>query len=76
MLSNCGAGEDFWESLGLQGDQNSNPKGNQLWIFIRRTDAEADSPVLWLPDAKSWLIGKDLFLYTLISRLLIISNTM
>ena len=37
-----------------------NPKGSQLWIFIRRTDAEADSPVLWLPDAKSWLIGKDL----------------
>ena len=35
-----------------------NPKGNQLWIFIGRTDAEA--PILWLPDAKSWLIEKDL----------------
>ena len=34
-----------------------NPKGNQFWIFIGRTDAEA--PVLWPPDAKSWLIGKD-----------------
>ena len=34
-----------------------NPKGKQLWIFNGRTDAEA--PVLWLPDAKSWLIGKD-----------------
>ena len=34
-----------------------NPKGNQLWIFIGRTDAEA--PVLWPPDAKNWLIGKD-----------------
>ena len=32
-----------------------NPKGNQLWIFIGRTDAEAEAPILWLPDAKSWL---------------------
>ena len=37
-----------------------NPKGNQPWIFIRRTDAEAETPVLWPPDAKSWLTGKDL----------------
>ena len=36
------------------------PKGNQSWIFIGRTDAEAETPVLWLPDAKSWPIGKDL----------------
>ena len=36
-----------------------HPKGNQSWIFIGRTDAEAEAPVLWLPDAKSWLIGKD-----------------
>ena len=36
-----------------------NPKGNQSWIFIGRTDAEAEAPVLWPPDAKSWLIGKD-----------------
>ena len=36
-----------------------NPKGNQPWIFIGRTDAEAEAPVLWPPDAKSWLIGKD-----------------
>ena len=35
------------------------PKGNQSWIFIGRTDAEAETPILWLPDAKSWLIGKD-----------------
>jgi len=34
-----------------------NPKGNQAWTFIGRTDAEA--PILWLPDVKSWLIGKD-----------------
>ena len=33
-----------------------NPKGNQSWIFIRRTDVEAEAPILWPPDAKSWLI--------------------
>ena len=37
-----------------------NPKGNQPWIFIRRTDAEAEAPELWPPDVKSRLIGKDL----------------
>ena len=36
-----------------------NLKGNQSWIFIGRTDAEAETPVLWPPDAKSWLTGKD-----------------
>ena len=36
-----------------------NPKGNQLWIFIGRTDTEAEAPMFWPPDAKSWLIGKD-----------------
>ena len=36
-----------------------NPKGNQSWIFIGRTDAEAEIPVLWPPHAKSWPIGKD-----------------
>ena len=36
-----------------------NPKGNQSWIFIRRTDAEAGAPILWPPDAKSCLNGKD-----------------
>ena len=36
-----------------------NPKGNQSWIFIGRTDAKAEIPILWPPDAKSWLIGKD-----------------
>ena len=56
MLSNCGAGEDSWESLGLQETKSVIPKGNQPWIL--RTDAEA--PVLWLPDVKSCLIGKNL----------------
>ena len=36
-----------------------NPKGNQPWIFIGRTNAETEAPVLWPPDGKSWLIGKD-----------------
>ena len=36
-----------------------NPKGNQSWIFIGRTDAEAETPILWPPDAKKWLNGKD-----------------
>ena len=36
-----------------------NLKGNQPWIFIGRTDTEAEAPILWPPDGKSWLIGKD-----------------
>ena len=39
--------------------QPVNPKGNQPWIFIGRTDAEADALILWPSDAKSWFIGKD-----------------
>ena len=51
MLLNCGVGEDSWESLGLQGDQS--------WDFFGRNDAKAETPVLWVLYAKSWLIGKD-----------------
>ena len=36
-----------------------HPKGNHSWIFIRRTEAAAETPILWLPDVKNWLIGKD-----------------
>ena len=36
-----------------------NPKGSQHWIFIGRTDTETDAPILWPPDVKSWLTGKD-----------------
>ena len=36
-----------------------NPKGNQSWILIGRTDAEAETPILWPPDTKNWLLGKD-----------------
>ena len=39
--------------------QPVHPKGKQSWIFIGSTDAEAETPVLWPPDAKNWLIGKD-----------------
>ena len=39
--------------------QPVHPKGNQSWIFIRRTDAEVETPILWPPDMKSWLIWKD-----------------
>ena len=39
--------------------QPVHPKGNQSWIFIERTDAEAETPIVWLPDEKNWLIGKD-----------------
>ena len=39
--------------------QRVHPKGNQSWIFIGRTDAEAETPMLWPPDAKNWLIVKD-----------------
>jgi len=39
--------------------QPVHPKGNQSWIFIGRTDAEAETPILWPPDAKSWFIWKD-----------------
>ena len=45
--------------LGCKAIKPVNSKGNQSWIFIGRTDAEAETPVLWLPDAKNWVIGKD-----------------
>ena len=36
-----------------------HPRGDQSWVFIGRTDVEAETPILWLPDAKNGLIGKD-----------------
>ena len=39
--------------------QPVHPKGNQSWVFIGRTDAEAEAPILWPPDLKNWLIWKD-----------------
>ena len=59
MLLNCGVGEDSWESLGLQGDPTSPFWRISAWDFFGRNDAKAETPVLWPPHAKSWLIGKD-----------------
>jgi len=61
MLLNSGVGEESWESLGQQGDQPVHPKGDQSWIFIGRTDAEAETetPILWPPVEKNWPIGED-----------------
>ena len=39
--------------------QPVHPKGNQSWVFIGRTDVEAETPILWQPDVKNGLIGKD-----------------
>jgi len=60
MFLNCGVGEDSWQSFGQQGDQASQSKGNQFWIFIGRTDAKAEAPILWPHDVKNWLTEKDL----------------
>ena len=59
MLLNCAVGEDSESPLDSKGIQPVNPKGNQSWRFIGRTDAETETPILWLPDAKNWLTGKD-----------------
>ena len=59
MLLNCCIGEDSWESLGLQGIKPVSSKGNQSWILIGRTNAEAQVPISQPPDMKSWLIRKD-----------------
>ena len=53
MLLNCGVGEDPCESLGLQVDLTSLSKGDQSWVFIGRTDVEAETPIFWPPDADS-----------------------
>ena len=59
MLMNWGVGEDSWESLGLQGDLPVHYEEDQPWDFFGRTDAKAETPVIWPPHEKSWLIGKD-----------------
>ena len=63
MLKNwyfqTGVGEDFWELFDSKEIKPVNPKGNQPWIFIRRTDGEAKAPIVWPPDTKKQLIGKD-----------------
>ena len=55
----CDPGEDSWESLDCKEIKPVHPKGSQSWLFIGRSDAEAETPILWPPDVKKWLIGKD-----------------
>ena len=52
MRLNCGVGEDSQESLGQQGDKPINPKGDPPGIFIGKTGAEVEAPILWPPDTK------------------------
>ena len=59
MLLNCGVGEDLESPLDCKDIQPVHPKGDQSWVLIGRTDVEAETPTLWPPDAKSWLIWKD-----------------
>ena len=53
MFLNCGVGEDSLESLGLMEIQPVHPKGVQSWVFIEKTDVEAEAPILFPPDVKS-----------------------
>ena len=59
----CHLGSPTWRPSNRNMDckeiQPVNPKGDQSWLFTGRTDAEAETPILWLPDSKSWLIWKD-----------------
>ena len=59
MLLNCGIGGDSYSPRDCKEIQPVHPKGNQSWIFIGRTDAEAEAAILWPPNAKHWLIWKD-----------------
>ena len=66
MLSNCGVGENSWESLGLQGDPTTPFCRRSVLGFLwslkeisPRNDANAETPLLWPPHVNSWLIGKD-----------------
>ena len=49
----------LYESLGCKEIQPAHPKEDQSWVFIGRTDVEDETPILWPPNVKSWLIGKD-----------------
>ena len=59
MLLNCGVGEDSWEPLDYKEIQPVHPKGDQSWVFIGRTDVEAETLILWPPDVTNWRIWKD-----------------
>ena len=60
MLLNCGVEKTLESPLDSKEIQLVHPNGNQSWIFIGRTDAEAETQILWPLDIKNWLIGKDL----------------
>ena len=55
----CGLEKTLENSLDCKEIQPVHPKGDQSWLFIERTDVEAETPILWPPDVKSWLTGKD-----------------
>ena len=59
MLLNCGVEKALESPLDCEEIQPVHPKGNKSWIFIGRTDAEGETPILWPPDVKNGLIGKD-----------------
>ena len=66
-LENPQDGEAWWAAIygvaksrtWLKRLSKDHPKGDQSWVFTGRTDVEAETPILWPPDAKNWLIGKD-----------------
>ena len=59
MLLSCGPEKDSKSPLDIKEIKPVNPKGNKPGLFIGRTDAEAEAPILWPPDVKSQLTGKD-----------------
>ena len=59
MLWNCGANETLESPLDSKEIKLVHSKGNQPWIFTERTEAKAEAPILWPPDANSWLTLKD-----------------
>ena len=61
MFLNCGVEKTLKSPLDCKEIQPVHPKGDQSCVFFGRTDAEAETPILWSPHAKSWLIGKDPF---------------
>ena len=59
MLLNCGFGETLESLLDCKEIKSVNPKGNQPWLYIGKTDPETETPIHWPPDAKTQLIRKD-----------------
>ena len=59
MLLNCVLEKTLENPFDWKEIKPVKPKGNQYWLFIGRADAEAETPILWPPNAKNWFIGKD-----------------